>query len=941
MKKRVFVLVFLVLIILTIGSGIIASITEDNNHILIEGEDYVSGEIIVKYKPGFSGNGNEIIGKNEIIIYEYLDKPLGNINLISDELQVLSFEDGNILKVIESYNKLPEIEYAEPNYLMKMNVAPDDTNYSLKYGLKNINLEEAWNISTGNSSIVISIIDTGVDWNHPDLIDNIWNNTDENCDADVDADGNGYNGDCRGYDFVNVSSGCSSSDDCSDEDNNPMDYNGHGTHTAGIAAATSNNSEGTTGACWNCQIMPVRAGYEDTSGDGALAVADIIQALRYSSDNDATIISMSFGGSYSVSMQEAINYSYDNGTILVASAGNDGTNTKQYPCGYDNVICVSALNSDNTSASYSNYGDWIKLAAPGTSIWSTYFDDRYVSLSGTSMAAPMIAGSIGILKQIFSDKNQTEIRDSLNATGSFVDFNSTVNITMINVYASILDLDDRNPNITLISPSDNVVNLTRNQTFSCSASDWQLKNITLEIWNLTQLYYNDSKDVSGIINETSFNVSNIAYGSYKWNCKAYDNQTNYGYATNNFSISIGNITTSLISPGNNTNKKTNEILFNCSTQTETLKELSNLTFSLWNSSTTLVYNNTQDISGSYDSYNFSYNFSLEDNYEWSCKAYNNHTESAIADSNFTFTYDITKPNVTLLDPEDSKSYTSNSQEIVFGFNVTDSNSISNCSLIIDGSVNSTNSSVVKSSIQNFTVTFGTGTYNWNVNCTDKANNVKNSSQRSFTITAPASSGGGGGGGGGGSSSSAAISLAKTFVISKEQGSSGYTNELRKKDKIRFTFFDEKEGVHTLTINDIGIDYVYLTITSSPISLKLGVGQSAKLNLTNSDYYDLFVRLNSIKNNKADITMQLINEKIPETIEKEEIEKGEEIGYLELIRLKTVVFILAIALVLIILKRYFSKKSYRKIIGGYKEKFNKPGNTGKSRKRTKKKISKKQ
>jgi len=931
MKKEVLILIISLLIL-------IPFVNSDN---FIEGDNYVPGEMIVKYKEGFSGNGNEIIGDNEIIVYEYLEKPLDNQKLSSDNLQVLSFENNNLMDIIEDYNKLPEIAYAEPNYILKMDVIPDDSNYSLKYGLKNINLEKAWNISTGNSSIVISIIDTGVDWNHPDLSANIWNNTDENCDSSVDADGNGYNGDCRGYDFVNVSSGCSSNDDCSDEDNDPMDYNSHGTHTAGIAAAVSNNSNGTTGACWNCQIMPVRAGYEDTSGKGSLAVADIIQALRYSTDNNATIISMSFGGAHSISMQEAINYSYDNGTILVASAGNDGLNSKQYPCGYDNVICISALDSDNTSASYSNYGDWIKLAAPGTSIFSTYFDDRYVSQSGTSMATPMVAGSIGILKQLFPSKNQTEIRDSLNDTGNLVDFNSTVNISMINVYASILDLDNKNPNVTLINPSDNQINLTQNQTFSCNASDWQLKNITLEIWNASDLYYNDSKDITGIVNETSFNVSNINYGTYKWNCKSYDNKTNYAYATNNFTLYIGNITTSLVSPLNNTNKKTNKTFFNCSSRTETLKELSNLTFSLWNSSSVLIYNDTQTISDNYDSYNFSYNFSVEDSYKWNCEGYNNHTEKAIGDSNFTFVYDITQPVVELISPANTQSYTANSQEITFEFNISEANEVNNCSLIVDGNLNSTNTSIIKNLTQNFVVNFGTGTYNWNVNCTDKANNIGNSSQRSFTITAPVStsSGGGGGGGGGG----AAISSAKTFVISKEQGSGGYNKKLSERDKIRFTFFDQNKGVHTLTLDDVGLNYVYLTITSNPISLKLGIGQSAKLNLTNSEYYDLFVKLNSIENNKADITLQLINEEIPKVpgeekeVIKETGEEKETTGLdFELIRLKTIVIILAIILGIIILKNYLKKKNYKKTIRNYKTIFNKPSKSKRNKSKSKKK-----
>ncbi len=171
----------------------------------------------------------------------------------------------------------------------------------------------------------------------------------------------------------------------------------------------------------------------------------------------------------------------------------------------------------------------------------------------------------------------------------------------------------------------------------------------------------------------------------------------------------------------------------------------------------------------------------------------------------------------------------------------------------------TNSSITNlSATQNFTQTFIPGSYIWKINCTDSSNNFGNSSQRSFSVTAPivqSTSPSGGGGGGGGSST-------QTYTATQEQSSKGYTKELKKNEKIKFTFFDEKTYQHTLTLNYVGNNFVNITIQSEPIKIILGVGQSIKLNLTSSDYYDFHVKLENIVNSKAKLTIQTIHEEIP-------------------------------------------------------------------------------
>jgi subtilisin family serine protease len=921
--------------------------------------DYVEGEIIVKYtEEVVNADGNEIIVEGEKsyekIIYDGISRAVEIEKIVPNkELYTLRFEKGlEVEDLIEEYENLEEVEYAEPNYLLTSFVVPNDINYSLKWGLPNIDAERAWNLSIGNGSdVVIAIVDTGVDWDHPDLSGNIWNNTDEMCNESSDDDGNGYNGDCRGYDFTDINTTIytdagytlDDGEDYNTTENNPMDYHGHGTHCSGISSAVGNNSLGVLGVCWNCSIMAVRAGFKiqhPTQGwVGSLETDDVVAAINYVTKNNATVVSMSFGGSHSTSLDAALNDSYDNGSILVAASGNAGTNSKQYPCGYDKVICVAATDSDNTSASYSNYGSWVDVAAPGTSVWSTYYDDRYISASGTSMAAPMVAGAIGLIKSLF-DKNQTEIRDALNSTGFEVDF-SGVPSPRLDVYSAILSFDETGPKVSLVSPSDNQVNLSVNQTFTCNMSDWQLKNVTFEIWNSSNdLYYNESKNISDIFNETNFNVTNLAYDNYNWNCKVFDNQSNSAYANSNFMLFLQNISVSLVSPSNSTNRNVNLTQFNCSAETEGSKGLVNMTFSLWNSTPSLIYNLTSNVSGTSNSSNFSYALLNEGSYLWNCKAFNNESEFDISDSNFTIIYDIRNPNVSLLDPDDASSYSSSSQTVDFGFNVSDDNDISNCSLIVNSELSLTNSSVDKSLTQNFSVDYAPGSYTWNINCSDDAGNVGNSSLQSFTVTAPSSGGGGSGGGGGGGGTTSSIPKIHDITRITEEGfSQGVSKSLAKDDKIKFTFFDSSESKHTLTVNEVNGSYVKITIQSNPMTFKLGINQSAKLNLSSPDYYDLFIKLNSIKDEEADITIQLINEEIPKPDsllkvtgdavdnKNELIEDGtEDLGY-EVEKLKRITYVLVliiivVAILFLFIERKYIKKEIEENFLSHKEKFNK-------------------
>ena|GEM_PF-978622 len=314
--------------------------------------------------------------------------------------------NSDILEVVEIYSDDPNVEYAEPNYIYHTyetipNEYPDrDALAASQWALDKIQAPEAWDIETGSPDVIIGIIDTGVDWDHPDLEANIWLNPGEDPWADpndpatgngIDDDGNGYIDDWKGWDFVENETVWPGEDGDS-PDNDPMDFFNHGTGVAGIASAVTNNSLGIAGTAWNCKLMVLRAGYKDTEGRGAISVTYASQAIIYAANNGVDIINMSFGGvNDSRPQYEAINYAYATGSVLVASAGNDNVAKPFYPAIYDNVLCVAASDENDKKAEFSNYGVETDVTAPGVQIYTTALDNTYEHVSGTSASASFVS----------------------------------------------------------------------------------------------------------------------------------------------------------------------------------------------------------------------------------------------------------------------------------------------------------------------------------------------------------------------------------------------------------------------------------------------------------------------------------------------------------------------------------------------------------------------
>lgn len=351
---------------------------------------------------------------------EVKDHDLSKLYLIRFSEQVAApmsnaGEMRSVHQVVEQLQALDEVEFAEPNYLVfALSTESADSAtyvaeplYSQQWGPAAINLPALWNKpKISDKRPVIAIIDTGVDTEHPDLKDNIWTNeAEKNGVAGQDDDGNGIVDDIHGYDFVNQTGGMA-------------DYNGHGTHCAGIAAAVGNNGIGITGANPDALIMPITVMQSDGTGD----VATIIKGIDYAAANGADVLSMSIGGyQYSMAEEQALGKAYAS-AVLVAAAGNDfkcitphlceinkkADNGPMYPAAFTFVLGVEASSSDGNIAKFSNYDCGgplfseeqsynYELRAPGVNIISTYPCGRYKSISGTSMACPLVAGAISVL----------------------------------------------------------------------------------------------------------------------------------------------------------------------------------------------------------------------------------------------------------------------------------------------------------------------------------------------------------------------------------------------------------------------------------------------------------------------------------------------------------------------------------------------------------------
>lgn len=385
---------------------------------------YQPGNLLVRIKPGFSfeqtaqklGSGIQA-------------KAVDSYSLLPG-LYLYKFDESrNIDEVLAYFSSKPEVEYAEPNFYYYTMNTPNDPSFSKQWSFENtgqtggkndadINALKMWEIEKGSKKIAIGIIDSGVDYTHPDLVNNMWNNPGEIPNNQIDDDKNGYRDDVYGANTIQ-------------NNGNPMDDNRHGTHVAGTIGAQGNNEVGVVGVAQEVQIAACK--FLNSSGSGTLSNA--LKCLQYFADlksrseNPINLVATNNswgGGSYSQSLFDAIKRHEELGILFIAAAGNsskDNDSNDSYPANYGlpNVVSVAATDSSDKLADFSNYGKrTVHVGAPGVKVLSTTPNNRYQELSGTSMAAPHVTGLAAIIASHFPDYNYRNIKNLLMTSGQSI-----------------------------------------------------------------------------------------------------------------------------------------------------------------------------------------------------------------------------------------------------------------------------------------------------------------------------------------------------------------------------------------------------------------------------------------------------------------------------------------------------------------------------------------
>ncbi len=344
----------------------------------------------------------------------------------------------------------PAIEHAQPNYIYYLCRTPDDPDFADQYAHQLIQMEDAWEISTGSSDIVVAVLDTGVDVNHPDLKDNMWVNAAEVPGNELDDDGNGYVDDIHGWNFGG------DNNDVTPEGSYVSSVANHGTTVAGVIAAVGNNGRGVCGVNWQCSVMALRVSLNFTTEEAA-------EGLDYAAANGARVINMSFGGDVfgpegDLVVKTAIDGAYEQGVLLVASAGNSDSSLRHYPAAYPNVMAVASTNGEDTKTGHSTFGPWVDIAAPGTDIVTTDLGGEYLATAGTSFSAPYVAAVGALVLAHRPNLTNVEVRAILENTCDPVYYGDIdpnlgyIGVGRVNAFAALEGADEAYPLGEIVAP---------------------------------------------------------------------------------------------------------------------------------------------------------------------------------------------------------------------------------------------------------------------------------------------------------------------------------------------------------------------------------------------------------------------------------------------------------------------------------------------------------
>lgn len=399
-----------------------------------DSKKFVPGELLIQVKPGVAGEDVDNL------LHAHGAVTAGEIENI--KVRRIKVPEHALEQVKKALSNNPNIHFVEENFIAEVGYVPNDERYPSQWHLPVIAAPGGWDLATGSSSVPVAIIDTGVDPTHPDLAGNL----------------------IAGYNFLG-------------NNTDTQDVQGHGTAVAGSAAAMTNNVIGVAGVAWNSTIMPLVV----ANSSGSATYYDIARAINYAADQGVRIMNISISGSSSSStLQTAVNYAWGKGAVIIAAAGNYSTETPYYPAACTNVVAVSATTSSDTLASFSNYGEWIDVSAPGVSILTTSRGGVYGSWSGTSFSSPITAGVAALILSANPSLTNAQVvdiltrsTDDLGTTG----FDKYFGYGRVNALQSIQaalaavpDQDTIDPTVAITSPqNDTTVN--GSLTVSVSAVD--------------------------------------------------------------------------------------------------------------------------------------------------------------------------------------------------------------------------------------------------------------------------------------------------------------------------------------------------------------------------------------------------------------------------------------------------------------------------------------
>lgn len=354
---------------------------------------YVEHEVVVRFSPRPKPQA----------IADMLKKADARVKRDYGHAMIIQSRSLSTKQLMKMFAEHPDSIYAEPNYLLLPNRRPNDVLYPrYQWNLPMIDMERSWEQTQGSAKVIVAVVDTGIDLDHPEFQGKL----------------------TEGYNVI-------------EDTNNPMDDNGHGTHVAGVIAARANNGDGIAGISWNSKLMPIKA----IGADGSGTAFDIAQGIRWATDHGADVINLSVGNyTSSAALLDACRYAYGKNVVLVAATGNDATDQPGYPAAYKEVFGVSAVDHNRNRADFSNFGDYVDVVAPGVDIPSTYIYSDYAALSGTSMACPHVAALASLIRSVNPRLKPDEVMNIMRKTAVDLGRNGKDNLYgygLINVAAAL------------------------------------------------------------------------------------------------------------------------------------------------------------------------------------------------------------------------------------------------------------------------------------------------------------------------------------------------------------------------------------------------------------------------------------------------------------------------------------------------------------------------